>query len=165
MLELKDRIDETAHTAKGISDTCADGKAKETADGVMGAVKEKMHDVTDGAADMVGKATDKVQEWAHDVGDAAVHAKDKAKEWAHDVGDAAVHAKDKAKEWAHDVGDAAVHAKDKTQQMASATVDKVEDLGKDVTDLIRRYPIAALLVGVGAGFLLGQVLHASSKRA
>ena len=63
------------------------------------------------------------------------------------------------------VGDAAVHAKDSAQHAASATLEKAGDLGKDATDLIRRYPIPALLVGIGLGFLLGQVLHSSSKRA
>jgi ElaB/YqjD/DUF883 family membrane-anchored ribosome-binding protein len=113
----------------------------------MGAVKEKAHDVAACANELAGKATDKAQEWASSVGDAAVHAKDKAQQWASSVGDAAVHAKDMAKE------------------AASATVEKAGDLGKEVTALIRRYPIPALLLGVGAGFLLGQVLHSSSKRA
>jgi ElaB/YqjD/DUF883 family membrane-anchored ribosome-binding protein len=158
MLEMKEQTDDTARTAKGIVDRGGDqargatqaagAGAKEATSGVIGAVKDKVHDVTAGASELVGKATDKAQQWASSVGDAAVHAKDKAQEWASSVGDAAVHAKDKA------------------QQMASATVEKAGDLGKDVTALIRRYPIPALLVGLGAGFLLGQVLHqSSSKRA
>jgi ElaB/YqjD/DUF883 family membrane-anchored ribosome-binding protein len=156
MLEMKEKTDDTDRTAKGIADrggdqaraaTQAAGDNSKETSGVMGAVKQKMHDVADGATELAGKATDKAQEWASSVGDAAVHAKDKAQEWASSVGDAAVHAKDLAKE------------------AASATVDKTGDLGKEVTSLIRRYPIPALLIGVGAGFLLGQVLHSSSKRA
>jgi ElaB/YqjD/DUF883 family membrane-anchored ribosome-binding protein len=105
-------------------------------------LKEKMDDT----ARLVSKATDKAQEWATSVGDAAGHAKDKAHEWASSV------------------GDAAVHAKDKVQQCASATAEMAGDLGKDVTALVRRYPIPALLVGVGAGFLLGQLFHHSASR-
>jgi ElaB/YqjD/DUF883 family membrane-anchored ribosome-binding protein len=74
-------------------------------------------------------------------------------------------ASDKVHEWASSVGDATVDAKDKAQQIASATVTKVGELGKDMSDLVRRYPIMALVVGVGAGFLLGQVMHRSSSRS
>ena len=142
MLDIK-KIDDKAHPSKGIMD-----KDAEQASGVIGAVKEKMQDVAGGASALVGKATDKVQECATSVGDAAVHAKDKAQEWATSVGDAAVHAKDSA------------------QHAATATAEMAGDLGKEVTALVRRYPVAALCVGLGAGFLLGQVLHlSSSKRA
>jgi ElaB/YqjD/DUF883 family membrane-anchored ribosome-binding protein len=113
---------------------------------VVGTVKDKVHDVAAGASELVGKATDKAQQWASSVGDAAVYAKDKAQDWACSVGDAAVYAKDMA------------------QQTASATVERAGDLGKDVTALIRRHPIPALLVGIGAGFLIGQMCHYSSSR-
>jgi hypothetical protein len=158
MLEMKEKTDDAARTAKGIVDRgcnqaqaatqAAGNRAKEATSGVVAAVTEKVHDMAAGASEMVGKGTDKAQQWASSVGDAAVHARDTAQEWASSVGDAAVHAKDTA------------------QEVASATVEKASDFGKDVTALIRQYPIPALLVGVGAGFLLGQVLHvSSSKRA
>lgn len=151
MLEIKERIDDTARTSKGIADRggaqaqaatqAAADRAKEATSGVLGAVKDKLQDVADSACDLAGKATDKAQQCATSVGDAALHAKDKAQEWATSVGD-------------------------KAQQVASATVENVGDLGRDLTALIRRYPLPALLVGVGAGFLLAQVLHpSSSKRA
>jgi ElaB/YqjD/DUF883 family membrane-anchored ribosome-binding protein len=74
-------------------------------------------------------------------------------------------ATDKAQEWASSVGDAAVRISHQAHRAASATVEKAGDLSQDITALIRRYPIPALLVGVGAGFLLGQALsHRSSKR-
>ena len=127
MVEGKEKTDDTALTGKGVADACASDK--DAMSGVIGTVKEKMHDVAAGAADLAGKATDKVHEWASSVGDATVNAKDNA------------------------------------QQVASATVAKVGELGKDVTALVRRYPIMALVVGVGAGFLLGQVMHRSSSRS
>jgi ElaB/YqjD/DUF883 family membrane-anchored ribosome-binding protein len=156
MLETKERIDDTARTAQGLADRggakahaatqAACDTAKEATSGVVGAVKDKVHDVAAGASELVGKVTDKAQEWASSVGDAAVYAKDKAQDWACSVGDAAGHAKDRA------------------QQMASATVEKAGDLGKEVTALIRRHPIPALLVGIGAGFLIGQACHYSSSK-
>ena len=41
----------------------------------------------------------------------------------------------------------------------SHAIDKVQELTKDLTELIRRHPLPALAVGVGVGFLLGQILH------
>jgi hypothetical protein len=156
MLETEARIEDTARTAQGLADRggekaqvasqAATDRAKEATSGVVGAVKDKVNDVAAGASELVGKATDKAQQWASSVGDAAVYAKDKAQDWACSVGDAAVYAKDMA------------------QQTASATVERAGDLGKDVTALIRRHPIPALLVGIGAGFLIGQVCHYSSSR-
>jgi hypothetical protein len=138
MLKTEERIDDTALTAQGLAHRSGDkaqvatqaagDRAKEATSGVVGAVKDKVHDVAAGASELVGKATDKAQQWASSVGDAAVYAKDKA------------------------------------QQMASATVEKAGDLGKDVTALIRRHPIPALLVGIGTGFLIGQVCHYSSSK-
>jgi ElaB/YqjD/DUF883 family membrane-anchored ribosome-binding protein len=84
------------------------------------------------------------------------------KETAQDVSAGAAElvgkAKDTAQEWASSVGGAAVGAKDQAQQMASTAVEKVGDVGQELTALIRRYPLQALLVGFGVGFLLGQVL-------
>ena len=140
MLDVKERIDDTARTGKEITDRGADQArgatqasdytVQDATSGLVGAVMEKVHDVAAGASEMVGKATDKAQEWASSVGDAAVRTSHQAR------------------------------------RAASATVEKAGDLGQDATALIRRYPIPALLVGVGAGFLLGQVLHyRSTKRA
>jgi hypothetical protein len=140
MLDVKERIDDTARPGKEITERGAEqarGATQAAGDtdqdvtsGLVGAVKEKMHDVAAGASEMVGKARDKAQEWACSVGDAAIHAKDKA------------------------------------LQVASATVETAGDLSQDATALVRRYPIQALLVAIGAGFLLGQVLHSrSTKRA
>jgi ElaB/YqjD/DUF883 family membrane-anchored ribosome-binding protein len=156
MSETKERIEDTTRMAQGLADRggekaqvatqAAIDRTKDATSGVVGAVKDKVHDVAAGASDLVGKASDKAQQWASSVGDVAVYAKDKAQDWASSV------------------GDAAVYAKNKTQQMASATAEKAGDLGKDVTALIRRHPIPALLVGLGAGFLIGQVCHYSSSK-
>ncbi len=41
----------------------------------------------------------------------------------------------------------------------SNAMDKIQELSKDLTELIRRHPLPSLTVGVGVGFLLGQILH------
>jgi len=91
------------------------------------------------------------------------------KEKLHDVAasaaDLAGKATEKVPEWASSVSNSAINANDKATQVASATVAKVGELGKDVTALVRRYPVMALVVGVGAGFLLGQVMHRSSSKS
>lgn len=74
-------------------------------------------------------------------------------------------AKDTAQQWASSVGGAAVQAKDKAAELTSSAVSKVEDIGAEVTALIRRYPLEALLVGFGvgcgAGLLLAQLMRRS----
>jgi hypothetical protein len=67
--------------------------------------------------------------------------------------------KDSAEDWASSVGGAAVQAKEKAKEVAGAAAENVGEMGQDLTDLIRRYPLPALLVGVGAGFLLAHLLR------
>jgi ElaB/YqjD/DUF883 family membrane-anchored ribosome-binding protein len=64
-------------------------------------------------------------------------------------------AKDTAQEWGSAVGSAAVHARDKVRDVASAAAEKAGELGQDLTALIRRHPLQALLAGVGVGFAVG----------
>jgi len=47
----------------------------------------------------------------------------------------------------------------RAQEAVGAAAEKVGEMGQEVTDLIRRYPLPALLVGLGAGFLLAKVLQ------
>lgn len=70
-------------------------------------------------------------------------------------------AKDTAQEWASSVGDAAVEARDKAREVASAAADKVSEVGQDITALIRRHPLPALMAGFGLGFLVAHVLRRS----
>lgn len=95
--------------------------------------------------------------------DAMGAVKEKAQEVAAGASELAGRAKDKAQDWASSIGASAVQAKDKAQHVASEAVEKAGDLGQDVTALIRRYPMPALLVGVGVGFLLGQMLRSRSS--
>lgn len=48
---------------------------------------------------------------------------------------------------------------DKAKEIAGTAVEKAQDFGQSVTDLIRRYPLPALLVGFGVGFLLAKIMR------
>jgi len=91
---------------------------------------------------MVDKAKDAAQHLADRAGDYASQARDKVGEWAGDAGDAARQAGHRVQEWAGDAYDYAS--------------DHVGDFGKDVTAMIRRNPIPAVLIGFGLGLLLGR---------
>jgi ElaB/YqjD/DUF883 family membrane-anchored ribosome-binding protein len=80
--------------------------------------------------------------------------KDQAKEVVDSATEMAGQAKDKVQELASNV---ATQVKGKTQEIATATAEKAEDLGKELTNLARRYPIQALLVGFAVGLVLGRV--------
>jgi len=80
---------------------------------------------------------------------------------AADASDLVGKAKGTAQQLASSVSGAAVQAKDKAVEFTATAVNKAEDLGQDVTALIRRYPFQALFVGVGLGFLLAQVMRRS----
>jgi hypothetical protein len=54
-----------------------------------------------------------------------------------------------------------VHAKDKAQEVVSAAAENAEDVGKELTTFIRRYPLQSLLVGFAAGFLTAQLVRRS----
>jgi len=75
--------------------------------------------------------------------------------------DLAGKAKNTAQEWASAAGDVAVQAEDKVMDAASAAVEKMGEMGQDVTALIRRHPFKALLAGFGLGFLVACVLRRS----
>jgi hypothetical protein len=85
-------------------------------------------------------------------------AKETAKDVAAAMGDAAGQAKEKVQQWS---SAAFAQVTDKTRELASVTADRAEDLGKELTGLIRRYPLPALLVGFGVGFLLSRVTRSN----
>ena len=134
-----------------------------------------MPDMKDRITGKIDDAADKAKGWTQGVSDQA-RAPGKGpegstaggiveavKEKVHDVAvgasDLAGKAKDTAQEWASAVGGAAVQAKDKAVELVSAAASKAGDLGHSVTALIRRYPLQALLVGFGVGFLVAQVIR------
>ncbi|HEV8058249.1 MAG TPA: hypothetical protein VGP68_00120 [Gemmataceae bacterium] len=112
---------------------------------------DKARDVTNRVSEFAGQAKDKAKEVTEQVGemvsDIAGQAKDKAQEWATEAGDAMCQAKDKAQEWA--------------TEAAQKTGATVKDLGNELTELIRRYPAPALLIGFGLGFMIAKASSSS----
>ena len=53
-------------------------------------------------------------------------------------------------------GERALKKLDHWRGVAIAAAERVEDFGSEVTTLIRRHPIPALLIGFGVGLLLGR---------
>lgn len=80
--------------------------------------------------------------------------RDQGKEMLESAGDAASQAKHKIQEVASDVMS---QVRDKTQEFASVATEKAEDLGRDLANLIRRYPIPGLLIGFTVGLFLGRM--------
>ena len=139
----------------------------------MAEMQEKTRVAANTAKPWNEKAGDQAKDAAHEAGAKAKEAasgmletvKDKVHDVAAGASQLAGQAKDTAQEWASSVGDAAVHVKDKAQAAAGVAVDKVRGAGQDVTDLIHRYPVQTVLVGIGVGFLLGQMLWRRSSSA
>jgi predicted phage tail protein len=137
----------------------------------MADTREKTKDVAGKAPGMAEKAGDQGKGGMHMISDKTKEAtsgivgtvEEKVQDMATSASQLAGKVKDTAEEWASSVGGAAIQAKDKTQEVAGAAAEKVGELGQEMTALIRRHPLPALLVGVGVGFLLAQALrHPSS---
>jgi len=97
--------------------------------GTIQQVKDQAKEAVDSASDLANKAKDKVQEIASNV---ATQVRDKGQEFANQV-------------------------KDKGQEFAHTAAERAEDLGVELTAMVRRYPVQALLVGFGIGLLMGRV--------
>jgi len=89
-----------------------------------------------------------------------VNVTEKAKGVVAAVGEAAAEAKDKAEELASTAVEKVGEAKVKVQEWASAATDEAEQAvksaGHELTALVQRYPVPALLVGFSLGFLLAR---------
>jgi ElaB/YqjD/DUF883 family membrane-anchored ribosome-binding protein len=147
---VKDRIDTMGDKSKEYVERSAGAMqhGQESAGGMMHTAMDKAKDLAHGAKDMAGTAMDKAK-------DAAVAAKDMAGT-----------AVDKAKEWAGSAAEGMSHAKDAAMEYASEAYEKsaevAQNVGKEVTSFVRRYPIPSLLIGLGVGFLLGRALRSSA---
>lgn len=123
---IKEAIDGTADKAKTGVDAAANG--------ANGAKEEAQ-----GLADRVKANAGDLMDLA---GDVATHAKEKVQEWAGEGKEAMHHAGEQAQKWATEARDAATSS--------------IGEFGKGVTDLVRKHPLPALLVGFGIGLLLGR---------
>ena len=119
----------------------------------MADMKDQVKRGIDNAADKAKNATDRA-------GDATQTAKDEGQGLINRAGDTLGQVRDKAQEWAGDARGAVQHAGERAQRWAEdaydTTSDTVGDFGREVTILVRKHPIPALLIGFGVGLLLGR---------
>jgi ElaB/YqjD/DUF883 family membrane-anchored ribosome-binding protein len=108
--------------------------------------------MTDRAKDFGDRAGSAVGSAADQAGNVASQAIDKAREAAGAVGDYARQAKDKAKEWGTAAADTAAEAYE-------TSADAVQVVGKEITGMVREYPLTSVLIGLGLGFVLGRAMR------
>lgn len=97
----------------------------------MANMKEQVNRITDIATDKARDAAQSVKETARDAADK--------------VTDVAEHAADKAQKWAHDA-----------YEQSSETL---RHAGDELTQMVRKYPLPAVLIGLGVGFLMGRAMR------
>src|SRR5262245_46027011 len=116
----------------------------------MADLKDRMNKAADTAKTEGQGLMDRAKDAAHNVadraGDVAGTVREKAQDWAGDARDAVQHAGERVQRWAGDAYD--------------ATAEQVGDFGKELTNLVRKHPIPALLIGFGVGLLLGRAARA-----
>lgn len=153
-------------------------KAHETGD----KAKDTLHEAGKAASSMAEAVTDKARDaanWAGEkAGDAAGWAGDKARDAAHWTGDKADSAAERAGEGlrnlAGKVRDNAPSegvfgsAADTVARGMERTGDYLRDegvtgMGRDIVNMVKAYPLPALLIGMGLGYLLARAT--SSNRS
>jgi len=161
----KDFGHSTADKAKNAGQSMMD-KAKDTASSLADKAKDTASSAVDKAKDLASQAGDKMKQGAAAVGNA--------------VSDAASNAGKKADDWTSSAGVGIKHLGETIEErgpregmLGSATravASTLEDTGKyieeeglsgmmdDVTNVVRRHPLPAVLVGIGIGFLIGRTL-------
>lgn len=123
----------------------------------MNELREKVKSSIDSTAQQAKSATDQAADQAKSATDQAKSAMDRA-------GGLVGQVKHKAEDAVEAVGDYASGAKDKVQHFAEDAYDTAGDklgtLSHDVTNLVKKYPIQALLIGFGVGMLMGRASRA-----
>ena len=116
----------------------------------------------------LGRAKDKLANKAEDLADTAAaktrEAAAKARDTARDVGntlsEAAESLQDKIRRTGKDAAEVVSTVTDRVRSSASYVQEQgFEGLMDDVGTLVRRYPLQAVLIGVGVGFLLARGLR------
>ena len=131
------------------------GKVQELASSVVLKAEDVAADVSNKAQDWAGNVADKAQETAS----AAVHkADDGIAAVGHQMASLGGSVRDAAP---HNgaIGSAATAVADELQAGGHYLEGHgLEAIGKDLTDVVRRHPIPALLIGFGIGCLLGMAI-------
>ena len=147
-------------------------------DQVPGQAKDAATSVADKAKDAASSVADKARDTAHNVADAA---RDAATHAGQAIRDTASTVGKKAEDWTataghkvESLGDTVRHQGPNSGMLGKATEGLAEGLESvggymsdknlsgmmgDVTNLIKRNPIPALLLGLGIGYILGKSLR------
>jgi len=147
-------------------------------DQFSGQAKDAAQNVADKAKDAASSVADKAKDTAHNVADAArdaaSHAGQAISSAASTVGRTAENWTSTAGHKVESLGDTVRHQGPNSGMLGKASEGLAEGLESvggymsdknlsgmmgDVTDLIKRNPIPALLVGLGIGYLLGKSLR------
>jgi len=154
--EMRNKPDGKAGMASPVID--AKGKFQELASSVTQRVEELATDVTQKAQDWAANVANKAQETA---AAAADRTDDGIAAVGHGMSALAARVRDAAPENGK-LGSAATAVADKLRAGGHYLEEHgVKDIGRDLTDMLRHYPIQSLLVGFGIGCLLGWTLRRS----
>ena len=132
--KVKEGIDAAAQGAKRTTDRVADA-AQSAQQGNAG--QQQAGGILDTARSAVESASSTVADYAG-------QARDRVRDW---TGDADLgRAADRVQHWAEDAYD--------------VSGEKLNEFGREVTRMVRRYPIPALAIGFGVGLMLGRMTRA-----
>ena len=130
-------------------------KAKEAAHSMADKAKEAGAAVMDKAKDLASQAGDKAKQAASAAGDAADR-------WTSSAGSGIKHLGEKLEEKGPREGmlGSAKHAVASTLEESGRYIEQegLSGMMDDVSNVIRRHPLPAVLVGIGVGFLIGRTL-------
>ncbi len=151
MEDIKDRV------KTGID--AASGQAKQA----VNAGADKAKQATDAAADKAKQAADGAKQGGNGIMDTVREGVQSAVSAVSDaVSGGTGPAYDKAKSLVHDARDMAAKTGDRIQQYASDaygfSAEHVSDFGKEITNVVKKHPVPALLVGFGLGLLIGRTM-------
>jgi ElaB/YqjD/DUF883 family membrane-anchored ribosome-binding protein len=132
--------------------------------------KDAAANVADKAKDMASTAMDRTREVASNVADKSKDMASRVGQKADDVAGRAGSALESAAGTVRDHGPQSGMFGTATSRVADAVEstgrylreEGVTGLAEDLTDMIRRNPIPALLLGLGVGFLLARALSSNS---
>ena len=133
--------------------------------GNMGAgnMGEKTHQggqITGGARQQSSQSSDPIQQARNVASNVADQVRETAQNAASAASEFAGQARERVQDWMSGSGDFARQAGNRLQGMAGEAFDysseHLRDFGGEVTSMVRRYPLAAVLVGFGIGLLIGR---------
>jgi len=141
-------------------------KAKDTAHSVADKAKDAGNTLVDKAKDLASQAGDKAKHAASAVGDAvsgaASTAGKTADKWTSNTGTGIKHLGETLEEKGPREGmlGNATRAVASTLEESGRYIEEegLSGMMDDVTDVVRRHPLPAVLVGIGVGFLIGRTL-------